>query len=227
MSARGPKQQVFAQFAAVAKAVAHEHRIELLEHLGQGEQSVEVLARKAGLSVANASHHLQLMRRGGLVDARRDGTFVFYRISDEAVFALLASLRRVGEHQLAEVERVVRTYFHQRDGMESISQKELARRIRQGSVTILDVRPGDEYAAGHLRGAVNIPLDRLRRRLNTLDSSRAIVAYCRGPYCVLSFEAVALLRSKGFDVRRLEDGFPEWKAAGLPCVGGKSAVISP
>lgn len=216
MSTRGPKQQIFAQFAAVAKAIAHEHRIELLEHLGQGERSVEALAKKIGISVANTSHHLQLMRRGGLVEARRDGKFVHYRISDDAVIALIAALRRVGERRIAEIERVVRAYFDKRDSMESVSRQELVRRLKDGGVMLLDVRPSDEYALGHLPGAINIPLDKLRRRLGALDSRRAIVAYCRGPYCVLSFDAVALLRAKGFDVRRLTDGFPEWKAAGLP-----------
>ena len=211
-----PKRILFNQFAAVAKAVAHPHRLELLEQLAQGERNVEVLADRIRLSIANASQHLQHMRRGGLVVARRDGKFVFYRLADNAVLDLIASLRRVAEARSAEVERVVRSYFDDRDAMEPVSRAELVDRLKAGLVTVLDVRPEDEFALGHLPGAINVPLGELERRLRDLDPANEIVAYCRGPYCVLSYEAVAQLRARGFKVRRLEDGYPEWRAAGLP-----------
>jgi ArsR family transcriptional regulator len=220
MSSESPKQVLLAQFAVVAKAVAHPHRLELLEQLAQGERSVEVLADRIRVSIANASQHLQHMRRAGLVAGRRDGKFVFYRLADDAVLDLIASLRRVAEARSAEVERVVRSYFHNRDSLEPVSHAELMDRLKVGLVTVLDVRPRDEFALGHLPGAVNIPLDELERRLASLDPEQEIVAYCRGPYCVLAYEAVAQLRARGFKVRRLEDGLPEWRAAGLPIEAG-------
>ena len=213
---QSPKRVLFEQFAAVGKAVAHPHRLELLEQLAQGERSVEVLADRIRLSIANASQHLQHMRRGGLVAARRAGKFVFYRLSDDAVLDLIASLRRIAEAQSAEVERVVRSYFEDRDALEPVSRAELMDRLKAGTRDRARFRPKDEFALGHLPGAVNVPLGELERRLADLDPRLEIVAYCRGPYCVLSYEAVAQLRARGFKVRRLEDGFPEWKAAGLP-----------
>jgi len=220
MSTESPKHVLFRQFAAVAKAAAHPHRLELLEQLAQGERSVDVLADRIRLSVANASQHLQHMRRGGLVAAERRGKFVFYRLANHAVLDLVASLRRVAEIQSAEVERVVRSYFENRDALEPVTRAELMDRLRAGIVTVLDVRPRDEFALGHLPDAVNVPLGELDQRLNELDPGREIVAYCRGPYCVLSFEAVARLRARGFKVRRLEDGYPEWRASGLPVTAG-------
>ncbi len=220
MSRQSPKQTLFAQFAAVAKTLGHPHRLELLEQLAQGERSVEVVAQRTGLSIANASQHLQQMRRAGLVANRRDGKFIYYRLNDEAVLDLLAALRRIAERNSAEVERVIRSYFNDRDALEPVSRQELLQQSRAGAVTVLDVRPEDEFALGHLPGAVNIPLRALEARLSELDPSQEIVAYCRGPYCVLSYEAVAALRARGFKVRRLEDGLPEWRAAGLPVVGG-------
>ena len=220
MSSESPKHVLFGQFAAVAKAAAHPYRLELLEQLAQGERSVEVLADRLKLSVANASQHLQHMRRGGLVAARRDGKFVFYRLADDSVLDLVAALRRVAETQSAEVERVVRSYFANRDAMEAVTRTELMDRLRDGIVTVLDVRPQDEFALGHLRGAINVPLAELEKRLSKLDPGQEIVAYCRGPYCVLSYEAVARLRARGFKIRRLEDGYPEWRAAGLPVEAG-------
>lgn len=220
VSSKGPKQVLFDQFALVAKTLGHPHRLELLEQLAQGERSVEELAEKTGLSVANASQHLQRMSRAGLVASRRDGKFVCYRLTGDAVLDALAAVRGIAEQNLAEVERVVRGYFDDRDSFEPVSRKELLKRSRAGSVTILDVRPADEFALGHLPGAVNIPLRTLGARLSELKPSREIVAYCRGPYCVLSYEAVAALRARGFKVRRLEDGFPEWRAAGLPFATG-------
>lgn len=220
MSSARPKQTLFAEFAAVAKAVAHPHRLELLEQLAQGGRSVEVLADRIRTSIANASQHLQQMRRAGLVAARRDGKFVFYRLADDGVLDLLASVRRIAERQSAEVEQVVRSYFQDRDGMEAMSRPELMDLLKAGLVTVLDVRPEDEFALGHVTGAINVPLKELETRLADLDPGQEIVAYCRGPYCVLSYEAVAVLRARGFNVRRLEDGLPEWRAAGLPVESG-------
>jgi len=216
MSSRGPKQAVFAQFAVVAKSLAHPDRIELLEHVAQGERSVEALSERVGLSISNASQHLQQLRRAGLIVARRDGRFVLYRLADESVVELLGSLRWVAERNLAEVDRIIRGYFADRDSMEPVSRADLLERSRAGLVTVLDVRPADEFALGHLPGALNIPLRQLEARLAELDPKQEIVAYCRGPYCVLSYEAVAALRARGFKARRLEDGLPEWRAAGLP-----------
>jgi ArsR family transcriptional regulator len=204
----------------VAKAVAHPHRLELLEQLAQGERNVETLAERVGLSVANASQHLQQMRRTGLLTARREGKYIFYALADDATLDLLAALRRIAERNLAEVERVVNGYFRRRDSLEPVSRAELMERLRDGLVTVLDVRPEDEFALGHLPGAVNIPLSALSDRLAEFDPRREVVAYCRGPYCVLSYEAVALLRDRGFTIRRLEDGYPEWRAAGLPVEAG-------
>ena len=218
MSTLGPKQALFAQFATIAKTLGHAHRLELLEQLAQGERSVEVLADRTGLSIANASQHLQQMRRVGLVATRRQGKFVYYTLADDGILDVLTALRRIAERNVAEVERVVRSYFNKRDELEPVSRKELLKRIRAGAVTVLDVRPPDEFALGHLPGAVNIPLRALKARLAELDTAQEIVAYCRGEYCVLSFEAVALLRARGFKVRRLEDGLPEWRAAGLPVI---------
>jgi rhodanese-related sulfurtransferase/DNA-binding transcriptional ArsR family regulator len=222
MSSQNPKQIVFAEFAAVAKAASHPLRLELLEQLAQGERSVELLATRTGMSIANASQHLQHMRRAGLVTARRDGKFVFYGLADDGVLAMLSSIRSIAERHSAEVERVVRTYFESRDSLEAVTRAELVERLRAGVVTVLDVRPQDEFALGHLPSAINIPLGELKKRLRELDPGQEIVAYCRGPYCVLSYEAIAALRARGFQVRRLEDGYPEWRAAGLPVETGKS-----
>jgi ArsR family transcriptional regulator len=211
-----PKQKLFAEFAMVARAVGHAHRLEILEHLAQGERGVEALSARVHLSIANTSQHLQHLRRAGLVASRRNGKFILYYLSDETVLKLLASLRHVAERNIAEVGQVVRGYFADRDTMEPISREELLERSHAGLVTILDVRPTDEFAQGHLPHALNIPLNDLSARLAELDPKQEIVAYCRSTYCVLSFEAIATLRARGFKARRLEEGFPEWKAAGLP-----------
>jgi ArsR family transcriptional regulator len=219
MSSRIAAGAVRAALAEVAKAVGHEHRVELIEQLAQGPRSVEALAERVGLSVANASQHLQQLRRAGLVSTRRDGKRVVYRLADDAesdIVSLLGALRHVAEHAVDSMERIVATYFRARDQLEPVATTELLTRLRDGSVMLLDVRPEDEYGLGHLPGALNIPLRQLEQRLAELPRKQEIVAYCRGPYCVLSFEAVVALRAHGFSVRRFEDGFPEWKAAGLP-----------
>jgi rhodanese-related sulfurtransferase/biotin operon repressor len=216
MSTTSPKRALYGEFAAVAKALGHAHRLELLELIAQGETSVEALAKGCGLSIANTSQHLQHLRRAGLAVARRNNKFVLYRLADDSVLAALSAVRRVAEQNVAEVDRIVRSYFLERDHLEPVSRAELKQRMKQGLVTVLDVRPEAEFHHGHLPGAVNLPLSKLKRWLGRLDKKTDIVAYCRGPYCVLSFEAVAQLRARGFNARRLEDGFPEWKAAGLP-----------
>src|SRR5262249_40606713 len=220
MSSANPKRDLYVQFAAVAKAIGNEHRLELLELVAQGERSVEALAERSALSVANASQHLQHLRRAGLVVARRRAKFVLYRLADDTVLAMLAAMHKVAERNVGEVERILRSYFRERDDLEPVSRVELERRMKQGLVTVLDVRPEDEFALGHLPGARNVPLGQLKRQLSKLERETEIVAYCRGPYCVLSFEAVAQLRQLGFKARRLEDGLPEWKAAGLPVKTG-------
>jgi ArsR family transcriptional regulator len=211
-----PKRALYAQFAIVAKAIAHEHRLELLELVAQGERSVEALAQRSGLSIANVSQHLQNLRRAGLVASRRQAKFVLYRLADEAVLTMLATLQKVAERNVGEVERILCSYFHACDELEPVSRAEIMRRIKKGLVTVIDVRPEDEFALGHIPGARNIPLSQLKRHLTKLDRNIEIVAYCRGPYCVMSFEAVAQLRRLGFKARRLEDGLPEWRAAGFP-----------
>ncbi|MBE0590919.1 MAG: metalloregulator ArsR/SmtB family transcription factor [Gemmatimonadales bacterium] len=216
MSTDSPKHVVFENLASVAQALGHEHRLELLEAMAQGPRSVEDLARLAGLTMANASRHLQLLRRARLAETERRGKRVFYRLAgDVEVVALLKALGRVGERNIAEVRGVMRDFFHDRDALEAVSREELAERLNAGQVTVLDVRPEAEYALGHVPGAINIPAGELERRLADLPEGHEVIAYCRGPYCVMSFEAVAALRARGFKARRLEDGFPEWKAAGL------------
>ena len=210
------KQDVYAQLARVAKALGHANRLELLEFVAQGPRSVEELANLARLSMANASKHLQELRHAGLVQARKDGVRVFYELAGPDVVDLLAALREVAESRLAEVEQLLRAYVTARDDLEPIPAAELLERAQLGLVTVLDVRPAEEYAAGHLPGAINIPADTLADHLRKLPKGKEVVAYCRGPYCLLSVDAVVLLRQKGYKARRLEDGFPEWKAAGLP-----------
>ena len=217
-----PKLALFTQFAEVAKAIAHPRRLELLEQMAQGPRNVEILAERTGLSIANASQHLQRLRRAGVVTARREGKFVLYALADLAVLDLLAIIRGIAERNSAEVNLVIRTYFDDRDSMQPVSRSELLEQLRAGTVTVLDVRPADEFALGHVPGAVNVPLRELEARLAEFRSSQEIVAYCRGPYCVLSYEAVALLRARGFNARRLEDGLPEWRRAELPVAMGGS-----
>lgn len=224
MSRGGAKRQLFACIAEIAKVLGHGHRLEIVEMLAQGERSVESLAERVGLSVANASQHLRLMRRAGILASRRDGKRILYRLSDPSVLTLTAALRRVAERNAAEVRAIVDGYFRARDALEPVTRRELARRLKDGLVTVLDVRPADEFAAGHLPKAVNIPLRELTQRLREIPKGRTVIAYCRGPYCVLAYEAVALLRDRGFKIQRLEDGFPEWNAAGLPIESGPYAT---
>ncbi len=224
MKKTGSKGLLYEHFAAVARALGSGHRLELLELLAQGERSVEELTELAGLVVANASQHLQQLRRAGLVCSRKEGRFVFYRLADDSVVRLVGSLRDVAERNYAEAARVVELYFHQRDALEPVSREELLRRKRERSVTVLDVRPAEEFAAGHIEGAINIPLKELERRLAEVRRGREVVAYCRGPYCVMAYEAVERLRERGFKVRRLVDGYPEWRLAGLPVATGVVAV---
>ena len=216
MSTGNPKLAMFDQFAAVARTLGSAHRLELLELLAQTERSVEGLAQLSGLSIANASQHLQQMRRAGLVEGHREGKRVMYRLADPAVVTLLGSLREITERNVGAVQKVLNSYFRERDNLEPVARKELLRRIREGLVTVIDTRPVEEFDAGHLPGALSMPLRDLKRRLRELPRDREIVAYCRGPYCVLSFEAVAELRKRGFKAHRLEEGYPEWRAAGLP-----------
>jgi len=216
MSNAGFKTDLFAQFARIGQALASGKRLEMLEFLAQGERSVDALARIVGLSVANTSQHLRQLRLAGLVTARKEGLYVFYRVSGDGIVRLMTALRVVGEEHLAEVDKLVRLYLDSKDDLEPVSAKELTQRARKGLVTVLDVRPAEEYAAGHIRGAINIPLRELGKRLNEIPKDQPVVAYCRGPHCVLAFDAVAELRKKGRTAHRLEDGFPEWKSAGLP-----------
>ncbi|MFV2031280.1 MAG: ArsR/SmtB family transcription factor [Gammaproteobacteria bacterium] len=214
------KKKLFNQFAQIARAMSSGNRLEILEFLAQCEYSVENLARATGLSIANTSHHLQQLRHAGLVITRKEGQRVFYRLNGEDVNELIGSLRKVAEQHLSEVDQLVSTYLTSKDGLEPIPREELIQRAKEGSITVLDVRPPAEYAAGHLPGAVNIPLAELKKHLSEFDPEHEIVAYCRGPYCVLAFEAVSVLRAKGFRISRLQDGYPEWKNAGLPVESG-------
>ena len=216
MSTGNFKQDIYAQLARVAKALGHATRLELLEFVAQGPRGVDELAGMTHLSVANASKHLQELRQAGLVRARKEGVRVFYEVAGPDVVDLLGALSTVAESRLAEVSQLLRTYITSRDDLEPVPAGELLERVRQGLVTVLDVRPPEEYAAGHVPGAINITSDVLSSHLKKLPKGREVIAYCRGPYCLLSVDAVAMLREKGYKARRMEDGFPEWKASGLP-----------
>jgi rhodanese-related sulfurtransferase/DNA-binding transcriptional ArsR family regulator len=219
MGDRAAKTALFDAFARAAKALASGRRIELLDVLANGERTVEGLAGQVGLSVANASQHLQVLRQAGLVATRRDGNSIHYRLAAPEVFGLWRALRTLAAARLAEVERLAAEYLGARDELEPVTRQELARRLQEGDrLVVLDVRPAAEHAAGHLPGAVSIPLGELRRRLAELPGDREIVAYCRGPYCAFAHEAVRVLGEAGLAARRLEDGLPEWQAAGLPVV---------
>ena len=210
------KRDIFTNLARIGTALSSPTRIEFLELLAQAERNVEQLANLTGTTVANTSQHLQKLRQAGLIVGRKEGLYVFYRLAGDQVVGLLSALGQVGEAYLAEVERIVRLYLTQKDDLEPVPAKELLERARKGLVTVLDVRPPEEYAAGHLPGAINIPIHELEKRLRDLPKGREVVAYCRGPYCLMSYDAVAMLRKKGMKARRLEAGMPEWRLAGFP-----------
>jgi rhodanese-related sulfurtransferase len=215
------KTALYDELALVGKALASGRRMELLEVLANGERTVEALAGEAGLSVANTSQHLQVLRQGGLVATRRAGTSVYYRLADPEVFALWRLFRSVASGRLAAVPQLAAAYLGDRDQLEPVTREELARRLQDGErLVVLDVRPASEHAAGHVPGAVSIPIQELRRRLAELPLDQEIVAYCRGPFCAFAHEAIALLRTEGFSARRLEDGWPEWEAEGLAVARG-------
>ena len=216
MSGQNFKSDLFEQFARIGKALSSGKRLEMLEFLAQGERSVEQLAQMTGLSVANTSQHLQQLRQVGLVTARKEGLYVYYRIAGDGIVRLLAALRAVGEEHVAEVDRLVTLFLDSKDILEPVPAKELWQRVKQGLVTVLDVRPPEEYAQGHIRGAINVPVTELKKKLHQIPADQEVVAYCRGPYCLLAYEAVQVLRKKGIKARRLEEGYPEWKSAGLP-----------
>lgn len=216
MREANPNYAVLSCFADICKALGHTHRLLILEHLAQGEHSVEALAERTQLSFANTSRHLQLLRHANLVTSRRFGKRALYRLSDDAVVNVLSAVQALAERQTGELEQIARTYFRTRDALEPVRHTELLARMKRAEVTLLDVRPAHEYAQGHVPGARNIPLEELAQRLRELPTGREIIAYCRGPYCVLAYEAVALLRNKGLKARRLASGFPEWRAAGQP-----------
>jgi rhodanese-related sulfurtransferase len=209
------KRDIYANLARIGAALSSPIRIEFLELAAQAERTVEQLSALTGTSTANTSQHLQKLRQAGLVVARKEGQYVYYRLAGDEIVGLLATLGRVGETHLAEVERIVKVYLAQIDELEAVPAKELLKRARKGLVTVLDVRPPEEFAAGHVPAAINIPVCELAKRLKELPRNREIVAYCRGPYCLMSFDAVALLRRKGFKARRLEAGLPEWRLAGF------------
>jgi rhodanese-related sulfurtransferase/biotin operon repressor len=216
MSSDPAKERLYQAIGRVAAALGSAGRLQLLEFVAQGERSVDALATMTGLSVANTSKHLQALRQAGLVSARKQGLRVYYAIAGDDVSLLLAALRGVAEHRAADVEKLLQAWLAHRDELEPVPAREVLERVKRGLVTVLDVRPAEEYAAGHLPGAINVPVDRLEKYLSKLPKRKEVVAYCRGPYCLMSFEAVEKLRQRGFKAKRLQDGYPEWRAAGLP-----------
>ena len=208
------------RLARVAKAISSPSRLEILEYLAQKERNVETLARLTGLTVANVSQHLQQLKNTGLVTSRKQGLHVIYTLSNDEVVDLVGALRSVTEKSLSDVNAIVQEYFKERDNLEPVPASELWKRAKEGLVTVLDVRPPDEFEAGHVPGAINIPLKDLEKKIKSLKLKKEVIAYCRGPYCVLAFDAVELLRKKGIAARRLETGFPEWKRANLPVEKG-------
>lgn len=223
---RAFKNQLYEQFARIGKALANPHRLELLDVLAQCERSVESLAEETGLSVANASQHLQILRAAHLVEARREGVSMYYRLADEGVFALWQAMRTVGEAQLAEIDRVVNTFLHDRQRWQPITAQELLSCLNDERVVVLDVRPAEEYTIGHLPHARSVPVSELQARLLELPADKEIVAYCRGPYCVFADEAVTLLRQHGYRASRLHEGFPDWHLLGFPVETGKTGKES-
>jgi rhodanese-related sulfurtransferase len=210
------KDRLFEQFARIGKALASPKRLEILDLLAQGERTVEEIARETAMPVANASQHLQVLKGARMVESRREGLYAYYRLADEAVFRTWQAVRALGETRLAEIERVVETFLEDRDVLEAVGAAALVERLSDGNVVVLDVRPEEEYRAGHIPGALSVPVDALEAALQALPKDKEIVAYCRGPYCVFSDEAVTLLRSRGYQARRLAEGLPDWRAKGLP-----------
>ncbi len=210
------KQRLYQGIGRVASALGSAGRLQILEFVSQGERSVDALAAMTGLSVANTSKHLQALRQAGLVNARKQGLRVYYVLAGDDVSLLLAALRGVAEHRAADVEKLLQTWLAHRDQLEPVPAREVLERAKKGLVTVLDVRPEEEYAAGHLPGAINVPIEKLESYLSKLPKRKEVIAYCRGPYCLMSFEAVEKLRRRGFKAKRLQDGYPEWRAAGLP-----------
>ncbi len=218
------KDSLFEQFARIGKALASGRRLELLELLAQKERTVEELARLTDMSTANTSQHLQVLRNARLVEFRKEGLYARYRLADERVFHLWQALRDLGEDRIAEIDRLVHSFVKDRKTLRAVTMEELRQRLKDGGVIVLDVRPAEEYGAGHIPGARSIPLAELRARLRELPKTREIIAYCRGPYCVLADEAVALIRSRGLKAFRLEQGFPDWRARGLPVEPARHAA---
>jgi rhodanese-related sulfurtransferase len=223
VGSRAAKEALFEALASVGKALSSGRRAEIVDLLAQGDRSVEDVAAEIGQSVANTSHHLRTLAQAGLVRTRREGTRVIYGLASEQILQLWTVVRDVAAEHVAEVDRLAQAYLGRRDGLQPITRDELARRLRRGEVTVIDVRPATEYEAGHVEGARSLPIDDLERRLDALPPDVDLVAYCRGPYCVFADDAVRLLRRRGFEARRLEDGFPEWKRAGLPVEVGAAA----
>jgi len=216
MSSDLAKQQLYQAIGRVAAALGNAGRLQILEFVAQGERSVDALATMSGLSVANTSKHLQALRQAGLVSARKEGLRVFYAIAGDDVSLLLSALRGVAEHRAADVDKLLQAWLAHRDELDPVPAREVLARLKSGLVTVLDVRPAEEFVAGHLPGALNVPVDRLEAYLSKLPKRKEVIAYCRGPYCLMSFEAVEKLRKRGFKAKRLADGYPEWRAAGLP-----------
>ena len=210
------KGELFEQFARVGKALSNANRLEILEFLAQGEKSVEGLASACKLSVANTSQHLQQLRYAGLVASRKEAQKVFYTLSDNQVVTLLGNIREIAERNLAEVDQLVAQFLKTKDDLEPVAAHDLLKLVKAGEVTVIDVRPPDEYESGHVKGAINIPIKELEERIKELDLDKEVIAYCRGPYCMMAFEAVSKLRGGSFRARRLENGFPEWKNSGMP-----------
>jgi rhodanese-related sulfurtransferase len=221
MPHRELKDPLYAQFARIGNAVASPRRIELLDLLSQGEKTVETLARESSTPLKNTSAHLRVLRQARLVDSRREGTYIYYRLASDGVFPFLRGLQALARNRLAEVEQVARLYIDDRDEMDPVSLDELRRRLRKGDVTVIDVRPEEEFRSGHIAGALSIPVAQLKRRLTEIPKKREVVAYCRGPYCVYSVEAVAILRKHGYRARRATEGLADWRAMALPVVVGE------
>ena len=214
------KDEIYEQFSRIGKAVSSPKRLELLDILCQGERTVEALAKETGLTVANASQHLQVLRTARLVETEKMGLYVTYRLADQMVCEFFLSMRALAEKRLAEVEQIKRQFLEGREGMEPLDRDALLKRVRDGSVTVLDVRPSEEFKAGHIPGAISIPLKELELRLSKLPRDHEVVAYCRGPYCVLSIQAVEVLRAKGFHAVRLKEGIQDWRAMGFSVAVG-------